>query len=310
MNTSKGEEHFWENYVAWKENHQTFHITRNSLLVDWKSRKHRGMDHFHDRLTSSMLSALRCLLLGKIKKPKSITMNALQKRHLVNTEGELTDYGQVLALRQLSLEQQCKFLNLPFEEWETHWGSEPEESVRRIFLERGAIAYFVENTFGLFIDYLMGDVTVAVAKKLGKRVYTLNLPYDPELFFWVKRDLDKYLADFDINHCRTNFAICSPFLQTIIMDETPSQMANLFDEMYHALGAEKVKSLICMYFSNPLAYNYRGWPDLFVIEKDSAYCVEVKTTDRLHLNQLVNIPDLTRYTDIPVKVVRLKEQNA
>ena len=93
------------------------------------------------------------------------------------------------------------------------------------------------------------------------------------------------------------------------MDEMPSQIADQFDEIYRALGVEKVKSVIRMYFANPLAYNYRGWPDLFVIENKSAYCVEVKTTDRLHLNQLVTIPDLVQYTDIPVRVVRLKREN-
>ena len=54
--------------------------------------------------------------------------------------------------------------------------------------KQGVQAHFVENTFGLFIDYLVADALTAVAKRLGKRVYTLNLPYDPELFFWVKRD--------------------------------------------------------------------------------------------------------------------------
>jgi hypothetical protein len=306
MNTSTVEDRFWENYAKWKENPNAFYVSRSVLLLDWKSQKHRGMERYKNKLSPSMLNALHCLLLDKKRKPKSTTLSALQKRQLVNTEGELTDYGLVIALKPLPLEQQCKFLNLPFEEWEFIRESKPEESVRRIFEERGSKAYFVENTFGLFIDYLLGDATIAVATKLGKKVYTLNPPYDLELFFWIKRDLAEYLASFDIDHCQTNFAVCSPFLQKIIMDETPSQIVNLFDDIYRALGVEKVKSLIRMYFANPLAYNYRGWPDLFVIENDSTYFVEVKTTDRLHLNQLVTISDLTQYTEIPVRVVRLK----
>jgi hypothetical protein len=89
------------------------------------------------------------------------------------------------------------------------------------------------------------------------------------------------------------------------MDETPLQIYRLFDEMYRALGVEKVKALLKMYFANPLAYNYRGWPDLFVAGEQGAYCIEVKTTDKFHLNQLVTIPDLVNCAGLPVKVIRL-----
>lgn len=306
MTTSTGEERFWRDYPSWKEKPHAIHDTREFLFVDWKSQKYRGMNHRYDRLTQAMLNSLRSIILGKKERIKSTTISALKKRSLVDMDGELTDYGRVLALRTLSLNQQCKFLNLPLEEYKTHWECKPEEAARSIFLEQGAKAYFVENTFGLFIDYIMGDATIAVAKMLGKKVYTLNLPYDPELFFWVKRELDQNLTRLETNHCIDIFDTCFPYLQTIFMEETPLQMVAMFDEIYRALGVEKVKALIYMFFTNPLAYNYRGWPDLFVIETDSAYCVEVKTTDRLHLNQLVTIPDLVQYTGIPVKVVRLK----
>lgn len=252
-----------------------------------------------------MTSALKYLLLGRAKGPKNITIRALQKRYLVGEGGELTDHGRVLALSLISLTQQCKLLDIPLENWNASWGTEPEEYVKTVFLKRGNKAFFVENTFGLFIDYLMGDAILEVAKRLEKNVYTLNPPYDPELFFWVKRDLDKYLSNFNLIHCQNNLSVCRPFLQSILMEETLLQIANVFNEMYRALGVEKVKSLIRMYFSNPLAYNYRGWPDLFVIENDFAYCVEVKTSDRLNINQLVTIPDLVGMTNIPVRIVRL-----
>ena len=210
-----------------------------------------------------------------------------------------------LALMRLSLKQQCHFLDLPLEEFPFASLDCPEETVRRMLAEHGIRAHFVENTFGLFIDFLMGDALITVAKRLGKRVYTLNLPFDPELFFWIKRDLDKYLDKLDDNHCRKNLAICTPFLQTIVMNETSSQLYKLFDEMYRTLGIEKVKAVLKMYFTNPLAYNYRGWPDLFVAREQGAYFIEVKTTDKLHLNQLVTIPDLVNCADLAVKIIQL-----
>lgn len=303
--TSQGEQRFWENYVMWKETNQEYHITKELLRVDWKSWKYRGMKYGHTKLTPVMRKSLKTLLLGKGRKPQSCTIEALRWRGLVDEEGNLTDHGRILSLTRLSLKQQCQFLDLPFEDWHANSLDSPEEAVQTMLEEQGIQACFVENTFGLFIDYLMGDALVAVSERLGKRVYTLNLPYDPELFFWVKRDLEKYLDRLDNNHCQTNLAMCTPFLQTIIMDETPSQLYRLFDEMYRSLRIEKVKSLLRMYFANPLAYNYRGWPDLFVAGKQGAYCIEVKTTDKLHLNQLVTIPDLVRCAGLPVKVIRL-----
>jgi len=310
MNTSPGEEQFWERYNAWKEAPETFILSKNLLLVDWKSQKDRCMDHYYEKLTPSMLSVLICILKGRTKKYKVAVLNALKKRGLVTDNGDLTEHGRILAIRQLPLEQQCEYLNIPLENWDVPWEGKPEEFVRNTFVEGGVRAYFVENTFGLLIDYLMGSTTLAVAKRLGKKVYTLNPPYDVEIFFWVKKDLDKYLSIFDIDHCQTSFPICLPFLQTLIMDETPLQIVTLLDEMYRALGLSKIKSLIRMYYANPLAYNYRGWPDLFLndTDNDSAYCVEVKTTDRLHINQLVTIPDLVQYTNIPIKVIRLRDR--
>lgn len=310
MDTSnRGEQRFWENYATWKETGQEYYITKNLLYMDWKSGKYRGMKYNQAKLTPTMKRSLKALLLGKGKKPQRRTIEALRWRGLVDADGQLTDHGQILALTRLSLKQQCQFLNLTLEEWHADSLDCPEEIVQKMLAEQGVRAHFVENTFSLFVDCLMGDALVTVAEQLDKRVYTLNLPYDPELFFWVKRDLNEYLDRLDSNHCQKNLAICAPFLQTIIMDETPSQLFELFDEMYRALGVEKVKSLLRMYFSNPLAYNYRGWPDLFVVGKQSAHCIEVKTTDKLHLNQLVTIPDLVTCAGLPVKVIRLSRLN-
>jgi hypothetical protein len=306
MNTkSQGEQRFWESYDLWKETHQEYNITKDLLRVNWKSDKYRGMEYSHAKLTPVMMNSLKVLLTGKGKKPQSRTIESLRWRQLVDSHAQLTDHGRVLALAQLSLKQQCWFLNLPLENWLTKTLYYPENTVLRMVTEQGLQAHFIENTFSLFVDYLMGDALFTVAERLGKRVYTLNLPYDPELFFWVKRDLEKYLDRLDTNHCQNNFGICAPFLQTLMIDETPSQLFRLFNEMFIALGIEKVKELLRMCFANLLAYHYRGWPDLFVAGKNGAYCIEVKTTDKLHLSQLITIPDLISFVGLPVKVIQL-----
>ena len=302
--TSQGEQRFWDNYEKWKG---SYFVPRDFLRVDWKSRKYRGTKRGFRNLTSVMKRSLKTLLLSKGKHPGSRTIKALHWRGLVDEDGNLTDHGKTLALTRLSLRAQCQFLDLPLETWQVGSLDSPENAVQMMLEEQGLQAYFVENTFGLFIDYVIGHATVAVARKLDKRIFTLNLPNDPELFFWVKRDLEKYLDRLDEDHCKGNRPICDPFLQTLITDRPLSRLYALFEAMYRSLTVERVRSLLRMYFANPLAYNYRGWPDLFVAQNHAPYCIEVKTTDKLHLNQLVTIPDLVKYTGLPVKVVRLSE---
>ena len=181
----------------------------------------------------------------------------------------------------------------------------PEDRVISILEDSGFRAHFVENSFGLFIDYIMGIALVDPGAQLNRPIYTLNPPYDLELFCWVEERLEEYLSQLDIHHCEKSLPICSPYLSRQITDETSDQIFTRFDQIYRALGLEKVRCLLRMYFADPLAYNYRGWPDLFVADPENPYCIEIKTTDNLNLNQLVTIPDLVNLAGIPVKVVRL-----
>jgi len=305
MASTEGERKFWEHYAGWKENPRSFYMSKDLLFVDWKSKKYRGKDRWNDKLSASQWHALKTTLLKKEKKQNTTTLRALRKRGLVDENGELTSYGRVLAIKQLPLAQQCSTLNIPLEQWHMPWHDNPEETVLKYLDESGVEAYYLENSFSYFIDYLLGKATILTAKKLGKMLFTLNLPYDFELFFWVKRDLDIYLDSIDIDHCISSFPICLPYLQPLLQIESPDQVLMRFDRIYRSLGLEKIKIIIQKYFENPLAYNFRGWPDLFIIDNSLPSFLEVKTSDRLHINQLITIPDLIQDNGIPVKVVRL-----
>ena len=259
----------------------------------------------YDKLSPIMLKVLKEILIGTSRKSSSRTIKALRWRGLIDSNNNLTEYGQVLALQGVSLKQQCKILGLPFSEIKTTTFNDPEKSFQIMLEKEGVQSFFVENTFGLFIDYIMGNSLITTAKQLGKTVFTLNPPFDAEIFFFLRKDLENHLERMDINHCQNVFSVCKPYLETIIMDETPTQVVMLFEKIFRSLGLNKVKAVLRMYFSNPLAYNYRGWPDLFVMENERAYFIEVKTTDKLHLNQLVTIPDMINIAGLTVEIVRL-----
>lgn len=306
---SRREGYFWENYEQWKQNHQEFRISRDLLKVDWKSEKYRGMERGNSKMTPVMWKSLRNLLVSDGTRLQNRTLKALQWRRLVDKEGQLTDHGRVLALTQVSLRQQCRLLDLPLEECYADSLDHPEQVAVEKLAEQGIWAYFLGNTFGLFISYLTGDALTSTAKRLGRSVFSLDLTCHPEAFFWIKRDLASYLDGLDENHCQEVFAACAPFLESPFNDRTPLQLLRLFDDMYRALGIDMVRSILKMYFSNPLAYSFKGWPDLFVVGGQGAYFIEVKTIDKLHLNQLVTIPDLIHHTGVSVGVMRLRRPN-
>ena len=284
---------------------QTYPMMDYRLRVDWKSDKYRDEHHHPSKITPTMDRCLRSILQGHGRTFQARTVKALQWRDLLDESQNLTGHGKAIALMGVPLQRQCDLLNIPFEQWEVSSRENPEERAISVLVDRGFRAYFIENSFGLFIDYVMGIALVDAGTQLDRPIYTLNPPYDLELFWCVKERLEEYLSQLVIDHCEKSRAICSPYLSRQVPGETADQIFTQFDKIYRALGLEKVRCLLRMYFANPLAYNYRGWPDLFVADPKGPYCIEVKTTDKLNLNQLVTIPDLMTLAGIPVKVVRL-----
>lgn len=48
-----------------------------------------------------------------------------------------------------------------------------------------------------------------------------------------------------------------------------------------------------------------GWPDLVLLKNENIELVEVKTTDKLHSNQILQIQNIKRYLPYSINVVRV-----
>ena len=58
------------------------------------------------------------------------------------------------------------------------------------------------------------------------------------------------------------------------------------------------------------ALQFRGWPDLVWVQDSDVKLIEVKTSDRLILNQVLVFPKIKDVLKIPVEVIKVVWTNA
>ena len=258
------------------------------------------------RLSSNMARQQRRMLWGKGGKHDSRTVRALARRGLCSDKCDLTEKGRIAALSCVSLREQCKCLNIPLEEWEVNAPTRPEQKVLRSFRERGIRAYYSENTFGVHvIDFFLFDTLLDFSRNQGKPLYTIGITYYPEFFHLANADLPTILQSIDEQTCQRNFGLIKRLMSERDLFYQDMWELKFYEDVVDSLGVAGLRRLVEMFFSNPLAYS-RGWPDILVTGENEPYFIEVKTTDKLHLSQLITVPDLMSWTGILVKCVRLK----
>ena len=276
---------------------------RVALYVNWKSKKKLDYE-LSPRMIDFLVNAV-----GDGKLVCNVrTMNALLRRELCDDEGNLTEQGKVVALAYLPLADQCVHLDIPLEEWHAATLSNPETTVLKTLNGQNSKAYFSENSFGTHVvHFFLFDRLLNLSRSQDKPLYSADITFYPEFFYAIKADLDAMLRSIDEHICKMNYHLIQQHMEERpgFFHETMWDLA-FYEAIFNALGERNIRRIIEMYFSNPLAY-YRGWPDIIVTGDKHAHFIEVKTTDTLHLSQLITIPDLVSWTGIPVKCVRLKK---
>ncbi|MCK4346433.1 MAG: hypothetical protein KAX05_14210 [Bacteroidales bacterium] len=76
--------------------------------------------------------------------------------------------------------------------------------------------------------------------------------------------------------------------------------------LYYALGNESLTNIIKLYLSDPNSFG-KGWPDITALTKDnSVKLIEIKTTDKLHISQIITFTEIAKYIQIEIlKVVNV-----
>lgn len=84
----------------------------------------------------------------------------------------------------------------------------------------------------------------------------------------------------------------------------PGLTADTMSSLFLAIGATRLAVITAAMMENP--YSYRaGWPDLTIVKGSDMHWVEIKTTDRLHMSQIMTIFRMKPLLPGSVRVLQL-----
>lgn len=257
---------------------------------------------------------------GKAKNSRTQTLNWLCKHKYIDEKNRVTDEGRVYCIRYISLARQCKELGINLQTIQLNYTGRPEDAVLRYFEQQGYIGVNVE---GGFLVAIIKALTLNTLAKYN----TFNSREDACLRYWhaqmiILREKQQYswapqkpewsfVREELINEMKNcdRSSFLSQFSEIAATGDPrydiPLDLATaLFDYIDQAvlfsLGAGFIDDV----------YHDYGWPDLTLAKQGEFRFVEVKTTDKLHSDQIDTIPlldNLPLLQSNVVKVVKLQQ---
>ena len=317
-----------------------------TMKNEWKQGFKYGVcynrNRFDFKLSKNMRDYLRKKKIDPDIKGSKPTITALIKRDLCFGDGGLTETGNTVAISLLPLSKQCYFLNVPLEDLVLEYCGYPEEAVINHLTSRSKIAYFTENAFGVHIaQFFMFKYQYDIAIKHNMNLYSIAFTADDYsrkfIYDEILYNLNEMTEDISVDTIEENHQLIQKlnsqynstldFSITIDIndkvnvssseprDQNGQLMMTFFYQdiwgiefyksLYSFLGVEFIRKLIKFIIHNPFYYS-TGWPDIVVLEK-KPYFIEVKTTDKFHMSQIITMRDVMQKADIPIKCVRVKK---
>lgn len=234
------------------------------------------------------------------------TINSLQSRGLITDSHQITCRGWNLGVSFLSLEKQCKYLNVELEKLEIYYESSPEIAALKFYEKQGYSGTYAEG--GAILNILKAFML----DKLDK-YNAFNDRYDAccrylEAQFTILEDkIPELISEIDIipkdNFLKNFSEIISTSFIASLYPELTIKFANDF---YNSINRNHMKNIAIKFSEDP--YKYRaGWPDLILIRGGDIQFVEIKTSDKLHLSQIYTISAMKSVVPYKFKVVRVKK---
>lgn len=257
------------------------------------------------KLTSSMKQTLRDIFRGVRRKGlHRRTVEALQRRGLLNEHADLTDEGRLSALELVPLREQCDHLHLPITDLTLTRKSEPEIDAWRYFKANGYLVSFCEG----------GPILILIRAACLDTLTFLNISKSREdacqrfteaQLTILKDRQHEILAAYENSSRKvveTHFE--EIYSYPLVKEFYPGLDSVFMGELYECLGVEKMKRVIEKLMES--SYELRnGWPDLTLIKSGDVEFLEVKTTDKLHRSQLITIPIMRAILHCNFGVARL-----
>ena len=252
-----------------------------------------------------MRKALVRLLRNQSADSSDRTMKALASRGLLVGDSELTSSGRREALRFVPLEEKCEFLDLTLQEIKSPCqGRTPEIALWESLVAKGYIGTYCEG--GAILILLRAAALDVLAKlntfesrsdactRFTEAQFSILATESQQIVEEIRgSDIDRIVRNFDEIYSHD-------FVRSIY----PSLSTSVVAELFCAVGSEPLARVASALIEDP--YTLRsGWPDLTMLRERELRWIEVKTTDKLHLNQIRTIEHMAPLLPGEFSVVRL-----
>jgi len=236
-----------------------------------------------------MRAALRLGLSGDGGCVKNGTLSALVRRGLMEKNGDLTTEGWRNAVASLTLPEQCAHLDLPFEQIEgLQFGNEPERAAWKHYLQQGYEGGYCEGGPILLIIRAAALDLFTKLNSFGSREDACNRFTEAQLKIHEGRINTIASAVEKADHKSVARGFREIYRSLMVQEAYPELTEAAITAIFAALGGTTLRAITEAVAEDP--YQYRaGWPDLTLAKGGDMLWVEVKTTDRLHMSQIITM---------------------
>ncbi len=241
------------------------------------------------KLSSGMKKALRNLVRGDDLDVSTATLRALIKRRLLTEDQALTKPGLAEALLHLPLSEQCQHMKLPLERLiNANHDLSPEKAAWEHYRREGFVGSYCEGGAILILirasalDFLTSVNTFKSRIDACERFTEAQLSIHQDKSTTIIQTIESATPEIVARNFDEIYA--NSFVQELYPSLSPEGIVNIF----LALGSKRLAAITKAIMEDP--YKYRsGWPDLTMIRNGLILWVEVKTTDKLHMRQIITL---------------------
>ncbi|RFC33010.1 MAG: hypothetical protein DID91_2727703146 [Candidatus Nitrotoga sp. MKT] len=227
-----------------------------------------------------------------------------QKYYLQNYPKDLPHEAWCAEVAQLPLIEQCLQLGIAHEKIEgLQYGKKPEIDALNHYLDQGFIGAYCE---GGPVLLLIRAAALDVLAQFNFR----NRSDACTRFTEAQLTIYKESSELILNAIRNidEAQLVRHFNEIYMFPQIPKYYpglsANIMSSLFAAIGAERLARITAAVMENP--YSYRaGWPDLTMVKDSVMFWAEIKTTDRLHMSQIMTIYRMKPLLPGDMRVIQL-----
>jgi hypothetical protein len=238
---------------------------------------------------------------------KSLALDTAEKNknyYLQSYPEDLLHRSWCEEIAKLPLAEQCTQLDITHEKLEgLPYGKKPEIDALNHFSAQGFVGAYCEGGPVLLLIRAAALDVLAQLNFSGRRDACTRFTEAQLTIYKESSELIlNAVRNTDVAQIESHFKEIYMFPQ--IPEYYPGLTAGIMSSLFAAIGAERLAQITAAIMENP--YSYRaGWPDLTMVKGSDMFWVEIKTTDRMHLSQIMTIFRMKPLLPGNVRVVQL-----